>query len=229
MVPLNAFRTNRMVPAGESPQRLATFAAVLVSFVLLTACAETVTVTPHEPDLSVEKGPAVQLGPGRRAEGLTQWYFHCKPELKYTSSFDPEKHNVTVAVTGAKMEIGLSMKQRITGTNDHVSKHEQGHVDICKKIYADAPAIARGCCLDMVGTYLNAVGVDEKQAAAAAVAIGKQELCRNYLDKTSARVDRISDIYDRISAQRKSTPPEQALKEAFAEEAADRNLKGKRI
>jgi hypothetical protein len=194
----------------------------LMCCIILTAagCGPAVKVTSHPPDLVIEHPKQlINIGGNRRADGLTEWFFHCRPQIDVDAVVNESASYpvVTATVRGAQLEVGLSVKQRLVQpAAPQLIAHEGGHLQICKRIYADAEAVAERACRDLIGKQFTAEGTSRQLAIEAAKEQASRELCRAYRSQTARRADAVSNMYDNITAHAQlSISPQQAIEEAF--------------
>jgi hypothetical protein len=197
----------------------------MLAVLLILCCSactqqENVNVITHKPEMTVEHPAEIPLADMQKARGLTQWFFHCRPQIKYDSQVDQSGH-ATITVRGVTMEIGLSIQQLLPEKSAaDVQAHEQGHADVCKRIYADAPAIARECSQELIGKQFSGDGQDTQKAISAAVSAATKSLCENYSSQTANRAQVLSGDFDRITMHglAKITPSE-AVDQVFQQES----------
>lgn len=133
-------------------------------------------------------------------QGETSWFFHCYPNFNYR--FDTRNsHQVTLIPQSVQMRIGLDVTQVVPHRcSEKLQAHEDGHVEICKRIYADAEKIAREYSEAAVGKPFTGTGATEKDAIDNAIDIASRFVCDKYSAKTGKLCDRVSAIYDEITS-----------------------------
>ncbi|HEY9789315.1 MAG TPA: hypothetical protein V6D22_02880 [Candidatus Obscuribacterales bacterium] len=180
-------------------------AAVLSLFACLallscTTASDPVRIIAHPPESNVLHAKNIQIDSKHPAQGLTVWYYHCRPQIKFDSRIDKVHHEVNATVRGVTLEVGLTIKQMLPqAASADVVAHEDGHAEICRRVYRDAGAIADECSRRLLGKQFSGGGTTDQQAMAAATAAAQQALCQDYASQTSARADALSAEYDRMT------------------------------
>jgi hypothetical protein len=148
-------------------------------------------------------------------QGNTEWFFHCFPNFAYR--YETRGNQVTITPYSVQMHIGLDVTQTVPHRcSDKLQAHEDGHVEICKQIYADAERIAHDYCEEAIGKPFTASGATEKDATDNAIDVASHYVCDRYSAKTGKLCDRVSQIYDEITRHGLADVPEsKAIDQAF--------------
>jgi hypothetical protein len=158
------------------------------------------TVVIVKKPLYVQHGTFVENQNAHSSKGLTEWFFHCYPEFKYSVSSKPLAPNeVTIAITKVTLTISCPITVRIGRQEKLTIDHENGHVEIVKEIYADAGKAAKKACTSIIGKQFSAKGENAADATAGAVDLAAQEVCRHYTEKTVSVANELSKNYDEIT------------------------------
>jgi hypothetical protein len=191
---------------------------ILVS-VLLAACAEPVQVTVRPVEVIEDHPTQVKLLPNIKAEGLTDWFFHCRPKIELDSQVNGNQAKVTVI--GVNMEVGLTIREQVVAAaSPELKAHEKGHATICKRLYSGANALCQELCRGIIGKEFTGEGANPTEAVEAAREKAAHEICEQFLQQTARRADVISEEYDRITVHAQSNlAPSVAIDQAFKEEA----------
>jgi hypothetical protein len=155
----------------------------------------------------------------------TRWLYSCNPDLSY--SVDSEKTEgkldfVTVRITKADINVSLlvTVLQAYSGP---LHSHENGHLEICQRIYNNAESIAEHSCALVIGKSFSASGETRAKAIENALSMARDEVCIDYSEKTSHIADLVSGKYDELTGRgRNDTDPAQAVGEAFKQVEAER-------
>lgn len=175
------------------------FIFVAVVALSLSACS-----SPH---ITVEQLPValtsaeVPAGSIPRHDALTRWFFHCEPTFEYDVVPNGDPKAVTVQIRGVKMKIGLSVIEHLPkGTNQKLLDHEQGHVEICRRVYSSARQHAEACCQNIMGKQFTGFGSEPRKATETALGEAAGTLCSQYTRLTADVANDVSEDYDTISA-----------------------------
>lgn len=196
----------------------------------LSGCAQPAKVVAHQPELEVQYPPKIYLANQREAGGLTLWFYHCRPQFKVDAQMADSGTQATITIRGVTMEIGLSIRELLPANpSKAVLEHEQGHIEICRRIYAQAPTIAREASQTMIGKQFSGGGHSQQEALTAARQAAAHDLCELYSAQTARRADALSAEYDRITFHGiAKVPPAPVVDEVFREESSH-EARSKRI
>lgn len=149
-------------------------------------------------------------------QGETSWFFHCYPNFNYRFE-TRSRHEVTITPQTVRMRIGLDVTEVVPyRCSDKLQAHEDGHAEICKRIYTDAEQIAHDFCEEALGRSFTGTGANEKEATDNAVDIASKFVCEKYSERTGKLCDRVSEIYDEITRHGMSEINEnKAIDQAF--------------
>jgi len=131
----------------------------------------------------------------------THWSFICKSEfvmqLDQTKSKDGAYCFVLRAAT-VDLELPITVWLPF-GISTKLREHEDGHRQICARIYADADKIALDCATKLVGHEFveRAPTIPEAELLAAQQA--RVMLSTSYAERTEAVSLAVSDLYDKIT------------------------------
>lgn len=158
--------------------------------------------------------------------GQTDWVFRCKPKMHYTILSTRQTngtHTVRIGINKIVLDLGLDIDVRvIPGATLEVVDHEQGHVNICKRVYEHAGEVARELAQSVLDTPFQADGATANAARDAALQQASDRLCQQYTIRTLAAVNSVSRMYDDFADHVSDRRPSQELvKEAFEESKTD--------
>ena len=171
--------------------------------------------------------------------GYTTWDFHCRPEIKYyvcSTKDDPAgTKSIEIEVTGIKINLSTDIYEMYSSrATKFISAHEQGHVKICKDVYAHANDAAQQAAHGVLEGKFQGTGKTLEEALRIAVEAAAEAFCKGYRAKTSDIVANVSRRYDQIQdANLKMDPPtvvQQAQRELdpyFAGPTASQSTKSK--
>ncbi|MBS1955699.1 MAG: hypothetical protein JST89_16060 [Cyanobacteria bacterium SZAS-4] len=192
------------------------FAAILICL-LISGCGKTSVESNSPPStplapaqavvvvqkpIYVEHGNFIEHQNAHSSRGLTEWFFHCYPDFVYSVATKPITSNeVTITVTKVTLTISCPITVRVGKNGDirQTEEHENGHVEIVKKIYAGAGNIAKEACKSVIGKKFNGTGTSTAEATTAAVDLAAREVCKKYTEKTVLVVNELSKNYDDIT------------------------------
>lgn len=190
---------------------------VIGGLLIAVVFVPSVRITKSPVDLRVEHRDRIKPSPHTHAEGLTDWMFHCQPSIEFTKVLTG--NHARIRITKAALIIGLTIREQFaTEGNAALLAHEQGHVKICERIYADADASARTACQSLLGAEFDGLGATPEQALSAAEELARRKLCGDYTQQTAAYAEEVSTTFDRITLHgTQHMTAEQAVETAFGQ------------
>jgi hypothetical protein len=200
---------------------------------LILPSAATGQVTIHPTEIVVEhhefdpKDPPAEMPKLKPNEGsITQTYFWADPKIK--AALVEKKANasgceLSMSIQGVDMTVRLQVHVWVPkGAVPKVVKHEEGHVQIAQRYYADAETIAREIAQSFIGKTVTATGADENTASRAALRQAADAISQMYLARTDVIAKKAQDEYDRITAHGTNAIPEaRAIEQAIAKVAVE--------
>lgn len=206
------------VPTGtKTPNKLKRRFAAIVVCLLIGGCGKinvetnSPSATPIDPAHSVvvvqkpiyiQRGNFIEKQNAHSSRGLTEWFFHCYPDFVYSVATKPFASNeVTITVTKVTLTISCPITVRVgkNGESSRTEDHENGHVEIVKKIYAGAGNIAKEACMSVIGKQFSAKGASIADATTSAIDLAAREICKKYTEKTVLVANDLSKNYDDIT------------------------------
>lgn len=161
------------------------------------------------------EAPPPEVGPDAYAR--THWQFNCQLEADYKII---EKHEtssgwfVELRLTAVKLKLTMPIVIYLPeNASDRVKLHEQGHVEICKRIYAQAPTLAGLEARGIMKTF-QGHGVRVEEACEDAIRVANLQLVEAYGNRTLEVVNCVSTIYDFLETSR-TADSEKSVDEAF--------------
>lgn len=148
----------------------------------------------------------------------TRWLYKCHPELSYDIESEKTEGKLeftTVRITKADINVSLlvTVLQAYSGP---LHSHENGHLEICQRIYNNAESAAQDSCEHVLGKSFKGSGETRAKALEAALQQARDEVCIDYAGKTSHYADVVSGKYDELTGRgRNELDPSQAVGEAF--------------
>ncbi len=190
-----------------------TVLATLVAFGL-TGCASLVTVdktplTVKKVFFDPKKPGDIPLMPDE--EAVTVWSFGCKTDFEFdivdNTSLGKNDLMVTLRITRSKISLSAPVTVFLPqGASPELVSHEDGHVEICKRIYAKVDKEAEDAASVVVGKEFQASGATVEDACREAVQRASAEVCLRY-HGISHSVNRVSEIYDQLDRTGKGEMP----------------------
>jgi len=135
--------------------------------------------------------------------GITDWFFHCYPNLDYEleSTKTAEKTTVTILIKKITLTISLPITVRIGKLGGkNTQDHENGHVQIVKQVYENAEDVAREACEPVIGERFEGTGANKEDAVADASDKACQQVCKLYREKTVDVGNALSKNFDDITS-----------------------------
>jgi hypothetical protein len=208
-----------IVPSLRHDQMIQKLVALATSTILMASCS--IDPPPPKPHLStghidrkaavtivkkpayIQHGTFVEYQNTHSTRGITEWMFHCYPDLKYNEierSLLTNKTKVVIEVTKITLTIALPITIRLGQLASKKSvDHENGHVEIITQIYEKAQEAAREACEPIIGMRFEGEGANVEDAIASAVDKASQLACSNYKEKTVVIGNKLSQKYDEIT------------------------------
>ncbi len=163
----------------------------------------TSAVTIVKKPVYVQRGPFIDYSNMQTSRGVTDWTFHCYPNVDYEleSTKTDEQTTATILIKKITLTISLPITIRLgklAGKN--TQDHENGHVQIVKQIYEKAEDVAREACEPAIGVSFEGTGANREDAVADAIDKACQQICRLYRAKTVDVVNAVSKNFDDITS-----------------------------
>lgn len=210
----------------------------------LCSCTKSQTEMPVKPDTASSrieitvKPPVVKLvkledvnaeklnAPASNHEtARTDWVFTISPELdfKIVDEKDDKKdkengYHVWVEITSVRLGLALPITSYISDrAPKYVFAHEDGHVKICRRIYANARALANEAASKVFDKRFEGIGRDQKMALSNALQFAGQEMAAFYRNKTGGEAEKVSSKYDQLClAEDRKDKVDKTIDDAFA-------------
>jgi hypothetical protein len=149
--------------------------------------------------------------------GKTNWTFHCYSKFDYvveSTISSASRCHVSLRITRVNMKLTLPIEV-ITYAQAPPSllQHENGHVQICTRIYEGAEMVATQACRQAVGKVYRGVGTTADAARGDALDQAAESVCALYRLKTVDYANQVSDRYDLLYAN--GIVVDSAITEAF--------------
>lgn len=155
---------------------------------------------------------------------VTQSRFECQVAVNYqVMSQRPQDGEWITALRLQGVRMTLLMKVVIwlpQRAPAQLESHEDGHLEIDQRVYADADNVARQIARAMDGQTVEGQGPTTQASEKNATDNAAAKLCRLYIEQVAKRAARIGQSYDQITAHgtRTRPPQEEAIQQAFAQE-----------
>lgn len=151
-------------------------------------------------------------------DASSQWNFECASEMDY-SFLEKQKSGdnwlVRLKIDGVRVRLALPVKVSLPySASTRLNAHEEGHVDICKRVYEKADNHAREAIHDIMQRSYAGEGATVDEATQRAVGVAARELADIYRRQTADVVNDVSEIYDFLQRKPGSVPGESVV-EAF--------------
>ncbi|MBX9667567.1 MAG: hypothetical protein K2X93_08120 [Candidatus Obscuribacterales bacterium] len=135
-------------------------------------------------------------------EAVTIWSFGCKTDFDFdivdNTMLSKDDVMVTLKISSSKITLTAPITVFLPkGASEELKRHEDGHVQICRRIYQDAEKEAGIAAAIVVGKEYQASGKTVEEACRIAVERASADVCLRY-HGISHSVSRISDVYDSI-------------------------------
>ncbi len=158
----------------------------------------------------IERGKFIDYNNLQSSRGITDWNFHCYPNVDYDleSTKTTEKTTVTILIKKITLTISLPITVRLGKlAGKKALDHENGHIQIVKQIYEKAEDIARESCEPAIGVRFEGTGANKEDAVADAIDKACQQVCRLYREKTVNVGNALSKNFDDITSHGRAAIP----------------------
>ncbi len=185
----------------------------------------TTSIVVAPPDVKIERvkvgaDKEGKIDPASHEIAHTDWMFSIKPELDFSikdEKQDKRGYHLILEVTGVKLNLALPIKMTVSQkAPQSVLDHENGHVEICRRAYANAREYALDAVNKALGKRFDGFGSDRKLALSNALEMAAQEIASSYRTKTAAVAENVSSIYDQLCEKEdRDKLVEKTVEEAF--------------
>jgi len=152
-------------------------------------------------------------------EAVTQWKFGCKNDFDFQiveKTQLADEFMVTVKITSIKSTLTAPIAVYLPkAASDETKKHEEAHVEICKRVYSHASQVAREAALAMIDRNFQASGKTVEEAVRSAISVANTEVCDAYHLNTGEEVRRVSEILDSLDEHNHTLALPQLVDQAF--------------
>lgn len=191
----------------------------------LTSCTPAQRVTVDQQPITLEKfwiedvedKSQIPIKPDE--EAVTQWKFGCKNDFDFRiveQTRLADEFMVTIRITSIKSTLTAPIAVYLPkAASDETKKHEDAHVEICKRVYSHAAQVAREAALAMIDRNFQASGKTVEEAVRSAISIANAEVCDDYHLNTGEEVRRVSEILDSLDEHNHTLPLPQLIDLAF--------------
>lgn len=212
-----------MKPSKEALLRLTCVMALMLHGCGFGERASLEPVSIEVKPLTVEK-KLYAVGDALKASGAeeanTKWFFHCQTGFDATERWLGDSTAPVVELTVVSARIGLSLPVIVylpDNASTRLKEHEDGHVEICRRVYAKASPLAQDIAKNMIGKTFSGRGANKEEAKEAALRRAGEYFCGSYTKQTADVVDAVSARYDEITDHsRASVDSQLAVEQAFA-------------
>lgn len=175
--------------------------------------------TEYTKDINAEKEG---IDPSDHETARTEWNFGIIPKLGFNILKQEKVDNkckIELQITSVKLDLGLPIRLLISHkASAAVIAHENGHIDICKRIYARAKEYATDCAKNALGKKFQAENADPRVALSEALRTAGQEIASPYRGLTAGQAKKVSDRYDYLCQhQKKNLPVDKLVEMSFAD------------
>jgi hypothetical protein len=132
---------------------------------------------------------------------VTVWSFGCKTDFDFDivekTFLTKNDYMVTIRIKNCRVELTAPVTVYLPeGADKELIEHEDGHVEICRRIYATADRQALIAASQVIGKTYQASGRSLDEACQRAIEDASLTISQTYHDRASMAVNRISEIYD---------------------------------
>lgn len=152
-------------------------------------------------------------------EAVTQWKFGCKNDFDFQiveKTQLADEYMVTVKITAIKCTLTAPITVYLPkAASEDTKKHEEAHVEICKRVYSHAKQVAQEAAMAMIDHNFQASGKTVEDAVRNAISIANSEVSDTYHLNTGEEVRRVSEILDSLDEHNHALPLAQLVEQAF--------------
>ncbi|HNB18383.1 MAG TPA: hypothetical protein PLC15_23545 [Candidatus Obscuribacter sp.] len=139
-------------------------------------------------------------------EAFTEWFYHCNVELAYDEIKKEDASgfgSCTLMIKGARVKLSCPVQVCVSkkAPADTLA-HEEGHVEICRRVYAKAPEVAQKACQALMGKRFYGMGRTYEAARKQALQLAYGEIAQAFRQRVTDVAEEASDRYDRLAARR---------------------------
>lgn len=157
------------------------------------------------------------IGPDSQAR--TTWEFKCENEFSYDIEEKQAVESgfiVRLRIKRGRIKLTLPITVQLPESpSEHLKEHEAGHVEICKRVYADAGEAARAAAVTVLSRPYSGQGKTLDEACSKALRIASYELSSQYAEKISSKANAVSEFYDFLQNEDGAVPSD-SVKRSFA-------------
>lgn len=182
-----------------------------VSFGLLASSCGTpakskFSIDVAEPEVKIIRRKDVETNltrqPTDHESAQTDWVFSLVPELDFSIKEEKKEANgfrIAIELTGVRLKLALPIKVMIDSkAPKSIEEHENGHVQICRRIYANCRNYAQDAVKNAIGKRFEGFGADRKMALSSALQQAAQEVAAPYRGKAVVLAEAVSSRYDQL-------------------------------
>jgi len=158
----------------------------------------------------IQRGAFIEYRNLQSSRGITDWFFHCYPNVDYEleSTKTAETTTVTILIKKITLTISLPITIRIGKlAGKKTLDHENGHVQIVKQVYEKAEDVAREACEPVIGVRFEGRGTNREDAVADAIDKACRQVCQLYREKTVDVGNALSKNFDDITSHGQAAIP----------------------
>lgn len=180
--------------------------AACIAFCMLPGCTPLSVKIDRKPVTierkNLDKTQVAKLTQQEGREAHTDWVFACESDLGFhieSKDVSPGYAKVQLKIT--RVNLTLSLPIVIWAEKDarqSVIDHENGHVEICKRVYDDAEKSARLAADGIIGRTFMGQGDNLNDACKQALDLAMEDLHERYHKETLEVANRVSEAYDHL-------------------------------
>jgi hypothetical protein len=132
-------------------------------------------------------------------------------------------YHVWVEITSCRLNLALPVTSYISAdAPKYVREHENGHVKICCRIYADARSTATEAAKKAFEKRFEGIGKDRKLALSNALQFAGEEIGAYYRAKMAGEAEKVSSKYDQLcKSEDRREKVDETIEDAFASVQAE--------
>lgn len=200
-----------VLPSRIAPVKsiyIAILPVMLVVLCLGGCVSKPAEITVKVQPMKVETRFIEKLKPGEKSplaaceEALTDWKFGCKTGFDFEivdKSELADEFLVNVRIKKATISLDAPVTIWISSNASEDTKmHEDAHVLICRRVYGEAEKTALAGAERVVKKEFQGGGSSLEAAVKEGLSLASEEICRYYHMAMVEKINRVSEIFDRL-------------------------------
>lgn len=157
---------------------------------------------PQTTTLHLPKNELSKIVTNNISEGVTQWVYLCHPEFQLVKDVKQKQggwFEAAIRLESVTVRLGLTITiSLLADASQNTIDHENGHAEICKRVYSTAEAAAQKAAGEAMKKVFSGSGRTEAEAIERCVTEAREFFCSVYSSEVNITTNQVSNIYDAI-------------------------------